>query len=310
MKAVITGATGAIGMALLQELVAREWDVLVLCRKDSTRAAQIPNNPHIRRADCSLAQMCTFEPNDDRYDVFFHLAWDGTIGDGRNDLYLQNKNVTYTLDAVELASRLGCHTFVGAGSQAEYGRVEGKLNSNTPAHPENGYGMAKLAAGQMSRLLCEQKGIRQVWARILSVYGPFEGERSMVMSTLLKLRRGEVPTFTKGEQIWDYLYSEDAADALIAMAEKGKHGGVYCLGSGAPQPLATYIEEIRDAVSPGAELALGAIPYAPGQVMYLCADLTELTADTGFVPKTPFREGIRKMVSWYDCTRLETKVRK
>ena len=205
MKAVITGATGAIGMALLQELVAREWDVLVLCRKDSTRVAQIPNNPHIRRADCSLAQMCAFEPTEERYDVFFHLAWDGTIGDGRNDLYLQNKNVTYTLDAVELASRLGCHTFVGAGSQAEYGRVEGKLNSKTPTHPENGYGMAKLAAGQMSRLLCEQKGIRQVWARILSVYGPFEGERSMVMSTLLKLRRGEVPAFTKGEQIWDYL---------------------------------------------------------------------------------------------------------
>ena len=247
--------------------------------------------------------MATYQPTDDEtYDVFFHLAWDGTIGEGRNDLYLQNRNVTYTLDAVKLASRLGCHTFVGAGSQAEYGRVEGKLNSKTPAYPENGYGMAKLAAGQMSRLLCEQKGMRQVWARILSVYGPFEGERSMVMSTLLKLRRGEVPAFTKGEQIWDYLYSEDAARALLAIAEKGKHGGVYCLGSGNPQPLSVYIEEIRDVVSPGSELALGAIPYSAGQVMYLCADLTELTNDTGFVPQTSFREGIRKMVEWYDCT--------
>ena len=146
--------------------------------------------------------------------------------------------------------------------------------------------------------------MRHVWARILSVYGPYEGERSMVMSTLLTLRRGEVPRFTKGEQVWDYLYSEDAARALVAMAEKGKHGAVYCLGSGEPQPLANYIWEIRDAVSPDAEIALGAIPYAPGQVMYLCADLTELTADTGFVPEVSFRDGIRRMVEWYDRERV------
>ena len=305
MKAVISGVTGAIGMALLKELTERRDEVLVLCRKESRRAAQIPSSPLIRRADCSLAEMRDYEPSEgERYDVFFHLAWDGTFGEGRNDLYLQNQNVAYTLDAVALAARLGCHTFVGAGSQAEYGRASGKLTSQTPTRPENGYGIAKLAAGSMSRLACERLGMRHVWTRILSVYGPFEGERSMVMSTLLALRRGEVPRFTKGEQVWDYLYSEDAARALVAMAEKGKHGAVYCLGSGDPKPLAEYIEAIRDAVSPGAPLALGAIPYAQNQVMYLCADLTELTEDTGFVPEVSFKEGIRRMVEWYDRKRV------
>lgn len=304
-KAVITGATGAIGMALIGELISRGVEITVFVRGDSARGDRIPSSPLVKKVECALDGLKTYAVSEgEQYDVFFHFAWAGTTGDARNDMFLQNKNVEYTLDAVALAEKLGCHTFVGAGSQAEYGRAEGKLHSQTPTRPENGYGMAKLAAGQMSRVLCEQKGIRQVWARILSVYGPYEGERSMVMSTLLKLRRGEIPTFTKGEQIWDYLYSEDAARALIAMAKKGKHGGIYCIGSGDPRPLAEYIQEIRAAVAPDAEVALGAIPYATGQVMYLCADLTELTADTGFVPKVSFTEGMKKMVEWYDRTHV------
>ncbi len=59
--------------------------------------------------------------------------------------------------------------FIGAGSQAEYGRVEGKLNSQVPAFPENGYGMAKLCAGQMTRIQCESWE-SDIWTRILSVY--------------------------------------------------------------------------------------------------------------------------------------------
>lgn len=72
----------------------------------------------------------------DKYDVFYHLAWAGTTGKARNDMYLQNENIKFTLDAVELASKLGCKVFIGAGSQAEYGRYEGRLTPDTPVFPE------------------------------------------------------------------------------------------------------------------------------------------------------------------------------
>ncbi len=301
MKVVMTGATGSIGMALIAELIKREIPTMVLCRGDSPRSAEIPDHPLIKKVNCSLADLATLDVSDDeRYDVFFHFAWEGTTGASRNDMMLQNRNVRYTLDAVELAHRLGCHTFIGAGSQAEYGRVEGKLRASTPAFPENGYGMAKLCAGQMSRVMCEQKGIRHIWARILSVYGPYDTTTSMVMSTISKLKNGEKPSFTAGDQIWDYLYSGDAAEAFMAMAEKGKHGSVYCLGSGDPKPLKEYILTIREEAAPHAEIGLGEVPYAPKQVMYLCADISALTEDTAFVPQTPFEEGIRKTVAWYE----------
>lgn len=300
-RAVITGATGAVGMALLEKLIEERTEVLVLCRKQSARAAQLPRHPLICRMEADLSDFSEMENTTGKeWDVFYHLAWSGTIGEQRNDTQLQMKNALYTLDAVRLAQRLGCHTFVGAGSQAEYGRVEGSLNENTPAFPETGYGVAKLAAGQMSRLLCGQLHMRHIWARILSVYGPYDGKQTMVTATIGKLLRGEKPSFTKGEQKWDYLYSKDAARALFLLGEKGRDGRTYCLGSGQAKPLYEYILQIREAIPEAAhaELGLGEIPYGPGQVMYLCADIALLTEDTGFLPEFTFAEGIRDTVEF------------
>ena len=51
------------------------------------------------------------------------MAWEKTYGNGRDDVAAQMKNIQYTLDAVELVKRSGCSAFIGAGSQAEYGRI-------------------------------------------------------------------------------------------------------------------------------------------------------------------------------------------
>lgn len=83
------------------------------------------------------------------------------------------------------------------------------------------------------------------WVRILSVYGPNDNAGSMVMSTVRKLKNGETPQFTKGEQKWDYLYSGDAARAFRLLAEKGQSGKVYVLGSGNVKPLSEYIYNAR-----------------------------------------------------------------
>lgn len=299
MKAVITGATGAVGMALISELTRNGIEVLVLCRPGSGRNARIKCGELVRMADCDLKDIKNYMPAEgEKYDVFFHFGWMGTTGAARNDMFLQNKNVEYTLDAVNLAHRFGCSVFIGAGSQAEYGRVEGKLSDTTPTNPEMGYGIAKLCAGRMSRIMCASLGIRHIWARILSVYGPYDGEISMVTSTLKKMLSGEEPECTPGEQIWDYMFSEDAARALLALAERGKDGGIYCLGSGKPAMLKEYIRKMRDAANPTCPLGLGKRPYAENQVMYLCADITKLKEDTGFEPSVSFEDGIAKTVKW------------
>ena len=148
----------------------------------------------------------------------------------------------------------------------------------------------------MTREYAHQLGMKHIWTRILSVYGPNDGAQSMVMSTIHKLQNGEIPQFTKGEQMWDYLYSGDAAVAFRLLGEKGSDGKVYVLGSGRVQPLAEYIRTIRDIVDSEGEIGLGAIPYSERQVMHLQADISELKKDVGFNPKTSFVDGIEKIV--------------
>ncbi len=297
-RVIITGATGAIGTALVDTLIKNNIEVLVLTRENSKRNDNIPEHPLVSIRYCSLDGLNELQNDTDKaYDVFYHFAWMGASGSGRHNMYMQNENVKYALDAVALAKRFGCHTFVGAGSQAEYGRVEGLLKPETPTFPEMGYGYAKLCAGQMTRDYAHQLGMKHIWVRILSVYGPNDGKQSMVMSTIDKLKAGEVPQFTKGEQMWDYLYSGDAAEAFRLLGNKGIDGKTYVLGSGQARPLAEYIETIRNVVSPDAEIALGAIPYAEKQVMYLCADVSDLQRDTGWTPKVSFEEGIYSIIA-------------
>ena len=296
----ITGCTGSIGTALISLCIEEGVEVYAFVRGNSKRIDRIPRHSLVNIVECDLSDIAAYDAEQcPQCDVFYHLGWGATIGGGRNDMPTQIDNIKYTIDAVSLAHRLGCHTFIGTGSQAEYGRYEGKLNADVPTNPENGYGIAKLAAGQMSRIECAKYDMKHIWTRILSVYGPGDSEMTMVSQLISKLLAGESPALTKGEQQWDYLYVDDAARALYLLGSKGRDGKIYCIGSGQVRPLSSYIEKIRDAVDPYAELELGALPYGEKQVMFLCADIDELTKDTGFVPQVEFEDGIRRTVEWW-----------
>ena len=298
-RAVITGPTGAIGTALCLELAKQGIRVFAVCRPDSRRMGAIPVHENITVVSCDAAELFrlnTLIP--EGADAFFHFAWAHTIGAGRNDMGAQIENIRYTIDAVRAAAALGCKVFLGAGSQAEYGRVEGVLRPDTPCFPENGYGMAKLCAGQMSRVEAQNLGIDHIWIRVLSVYGPGDGAATMISSVTRQLLAGQAPALTEGIQQWDYLYSGDAARAFYLAAKHGISGKVYPLGSGKAFPLKVYIQQLRDAVDPALPLGFGQIPYGPLQVMHLQADISALAEDTGFVPCTEFADGIRKTIQW------------
>lgn len=232
--------------------------------------------------------------------IFYHFAWSGTYGASRDDAVLQSQNIHYTLDAISLAARLHCTHFVGAGTQAEYGPVPDgeKLAPTTSTNPQTGYGIAKLAAGGLGKLYASQLGLHFSWVRIVSVYGPGDKPYCLTMSTIRALLKGEAVHFTGGGQQWDFLYCGDAARAFRLIGESGVDGQTYVLGSGRTIPLAEALTTLCHAVDPSARVGLGDLPYPPGQRMYLCADISKLTGDTGFVPTTTFAEGIQQTIQW------------
>lgn len=297
MKAVVTGASSMIASALIRLLVSQGHEVFALVRPDSKKLDNIikSDKVHIIEADVSGMLSAKTKIGCD-CDVLFHFAWCGTGGAMRNNAEIQQKNIQYTLDAVELAKELNCKAFVGAGSQAEYGRAESKFTPDTPCNPENEYGKAKLKAGIESRELARKLGIKHIWLRILSVYGVGDNDFTITVSSLKKLLNGETAEFTPAEQLWDFLYCDDAANAFYLAAAKGKNGAVYTLGSGEAKPLKDYIEIMQKYA--GGEIKIGALPYNENQVMYLCADISALTADTDFVPEIGYEEGIRRTINW------------
>ena len=186
-RAVVTGGTGVIGAALIGALASQNIEVLVLHNENSSRLGNIPTHPLIHLCPCSLSGLNIFNNiATSSYDVFFHLAWAGTIGEKRDDVYIQQDNVKFALDAVGVAKRLGCKVFVGLGSQAEYGVTEEKLKASTVTMPQSGYGMAKLCAGQMTRKYALQLEREHIWVRVHSVYGPYDSPATMIITTIDK----------------------------------------------------------------------------------------------------------------------------
>ena len=296
--ALVTGATGMLGATLVRTLLREKVRVFAVIRPNSAKRRNLPEAEEgltvIERDVSELETLTLPEP----VDAFFHFAWEGTYGEARNDSMLQERNVTNTLAAVRLAKKLGAAVFVGAGSQAEFGRSEDVLGPETPCRPENEYGRAKLRAGREGLALADRLGIDFIWTRVVSVYGPFDNDFTLISSAVRSLLSTGRFAATKGEQIWSYLYSEDAAEWFYRLAKSGKSGGVYLLSGTESRSLRSYLEELASAVGPDARIAFGEIPYRAGQVMKLSADVSKTVQETKYAPKTDFRTGVAKTIAW------------
>lgn len=297
-RIVLTGATSMLGVALIQECIKNKTEVFALLRPDSKKISRLPISNLIHIIPSELKHLENLKVENRGYDAFYHFGWTGTDKESRNDPDEQMMNIKYTLDAVRLAKRMGCCAFIGAGSQAEYGRVSDIISPSTAVNPDNSYGIAKYAAGQLSSILCKELGMKHIWTRIFSIYGLYDNEATMVMYSINQLIKEEKPFFTKSEQVWDYLYSEDAARAFYLIGVSGRDQSLYCIGSGKARPLIEYIKIIRDCIDERLQLGIGDIAYSPNQVMHLCADISNLVEDTGFYPEIDFREGIKRTISW------------
>jgi len=297
MKVAVTGPTGSIGSELVEALIGEGHEVIAIVRPGSNRIDNNPKSDLVSVIGCDISDYKSLFGKGD-CDLFYHLAWEGTTVSSRNDMEIQSKNIQYALDAVSLAKDWGAKKFVGAGSQAEYGPSDGPLASLTPIKPISAYGVAKYAAGRLCGLFCEDNSIDFNWSRILSTYGKNDSSGTLIRYVIDSLKAGKIPQLTRCEQVWDYIYSGDCARALIAIGERGIHGKTYIIGSGSARPLKDYVEDIRSIVNPESSVDYGVIDYYPDQPMMLCADISELTTDTGFVPQTSFKDGIKQIVAY------------
>lgn len=301
MRCFVTGANGFVGAYVLARLLEDGHEVSALVRQtsDLSRIRHLSSRLDFVTGD--LADPPSYKEGlvAAAPEVVIHLAWSGVTGSRRNDDDQVLGNVRASLDLFQIVRDAGCGVWVGLGSQADYGAHETILTEATPTTPDTAYGVAKLSVGLLTGKLAELAGMRHVWLRLLSTYGPMDDERHMITMVIRRLLRGERPQLTFGEQLWDYLYVEDAADAICRVAVDPRVCGIYNLCSGEGHTVRSVVERIGDLIDPALPLGFGEVAYRPDQVMHLLGSADKLRAATGWEPRISLDEGLRRTVDWY-----------
>lgn len=300
MRVFLTGATGFLGAHTLRILLERGHLVAALIRpgSDSWRldgfAGDFLQVSGTLDPDCDLqSALGSFAP-----EAVLHLAWDGVAGATRDDP-IQDRNVARTAASALLAADCGASTWIGVGSQAEYGPSSAIIDETHPCSPTTRYGQAKREAYAQAATICARAGVRCAWLRLFSSYGPMDHAHWMIPYLILQLLGRRRPALTGCEQKWDYLHGRDAARAIVATAEAPRAEGVFNLGSGQAYSLRGVVETIRDLIDPELPLGFGEVPYRSDQVMHLEAAIARLTEKTGWRPMIALDDGLDETVRWY-----------
>ena len=298
-KVIVSGANGFVGSAVCKELSSRGISVTAIIRNEESDIARLKDVNDLEIVYCDLGNLTALtsilKARD--YDCFYHFAWTGSAGSLRGDYKTQLNNVEYTCRAVEVAKELGCKRFVFAASIMEY-EIEATMKTTNVTSRSTLYSTSKITAEYMARILADDLGIEYVGGIISNIYGPGEMSPRLVNTTIRKLQGGEHCSFSAGEQMYDFIYIDDAAKAFYELGENAKSHRSYYIGSRNPRPLKEFLIKIRNVVSPDEVIGLGEIPFNGISLTYKEFDVDALYNDTGFLPSVSFEQGIKETAEW------------
>jgi nucleoside-diphosphate-sugar epimerase len=298
-RILVTGASGFVGAAVVRQLIDQGREVIALLRGNDVpwRLRDIWPRIQVIRADLTRLSEAASAIKLLRPQAVAHLAWEGVKGADRNHP-MQLNNVQASFELYRLAREAGAESFVGLGSQAEYGPCEGRITEATLTRPTTLYGATKLGTALALDRLALAEDFPFAWLRLFSTYGPTDEPNWLIPYVTRQLLARQRPALTSAEQVWDYLHVRDVAAAVVAVLDSQPRG-LFNLGSGQAVPLRTIIERVRDEVDASLPLGFGEVAYRPDQVMHLEADISALSAACGWRPTIDLASGIRETVDWF-----------
>ncbi len=304
MRIVITGATGFIGRYLTKRLLDAGEEVFVVVRPGSAGAGLLPESERLHRVEADLDHIEAAVLAVGRADGFLHLAWGGVNRREIDSPEVQARNIAGSLACVRAAAALGCSVFMDAGSRVEYGVTEERMQEDLPCHPINQYGRAKWEFYQKAKPLCERLGLTYYHLRFFSVYGYGDHPWSIISTLVRELPRGETVSLSACLHQWNFMYIEDAADAvyrLLARAEAERAAGepartwIVNVASRDTRQLRSFVEEIQELAGGRGRLEYGSFVQAKEGALSIRPDISRLERLTGgFREKYSFAQGIRE----------------
>lgn len=303
--AIVTGAFGFAGANLTEHLLDYGYKVYAIGRKGSAHNERFAESESLRKVLIDMEdydKICGYIDEDDIRSAeaiaLFHLSWGGQ----RDDFDAQRRNIDGSLLLLDSAQSIKEKCLksknmdvsirvVGIGSQAEYGVKSGLITEDLSLEPFSAYGSCKAAAYYLMESKARILGIDFIWGRIFSLIGKYEPEGRMLPDVVRKLAAGEKVSLSSCEQFWDYLDAGDAADAIIALFEKGVTGEVYNIANGDYDRLKNFV--VRAAKCVGADESLISYGNRANPFVSLEVSGEKIKKDTGWEPKVSFEESIK-----------------
>ena len=296
--AIVTGATGFVGRAVIYELVKNGINVLGVCRNINSK--KIINNRLVKYIECNVHDInkLTEKIPNNSYDTFYNFAWGGVDTVLRRDFETQFSNVRASLNCLKTAKEIGCKRFIGVGSIMEREIIDATLMNGIQPSTNYVYGASKFYAHMISLMKAVELDFDFIWAEITNAYGVGENSTRLINTTLKKIINDEKLEFTEAMQNYDFIYIDDVARAFYLIGMHGKPFKRYIIGSHNPKPLKEYLLTIKNTIAKNKKFEFGKIKYTglnlPLNAFY-CDDLKK---DTGFEAEIDFDKGIEITYEW------------
>jgi dTDP-glucose 4,6-dehydratase len=321
-RLLITGGAGFIGSAVVRLAIGRGYHVINL--DAMTYAANASN-----LASVDTSPLYVFEHADIRdraaLDIIFarhrpdcvmHLAAESHVDrsiDGPADFI--ETNITGTFNLLESARAHWTPTGKPAGfrfhhisTDEVFGSLgaDGQFTEDTAYDPRSPYSASKAASDHLVRAWGETYGLPIVLTNCSNNYGPFHFPEKLVPVAILNALHGRtIPVYGKGQNIRDWLYVEDHADALLLVLEKGQLGRSYNIGGENERRNIDLVQEIcrildrkRPKSTPYAD-QITFVTDRPGHDARYAIDPARIRDELGWRPSLTVEEGLEKTVQWY-----------
>ncbi len=293
MRAVVTGGAGFIGSSLVDALVARGDEVVVVDNLVSGKRENLNGAATLREHD--IREPFSLEPAD----VCFHLAAQADVQTSvQRPSYDAQVNVVGTANVLEAARGAGAQVVFSSTGGAIYGECARPAGEDYPLRPMSPYGIAKLCGEEYLRGWNRIHGSPHVALRFANVYGPRQDsglEGGVVAIFLERLARGqETAIYGDGEQTRDFVYVDDVVAALLAAV--GHAGGTFNVGTGVETAIAELHRVCRSVAAVEEEPRLEEARLGDVRRSILDASLAE--RELGWRAQTTLEEGLRETYAW------------
>jgi dTDP-glucose 4,6-dehydratase len=322
MKLLITGGAGFIGSAVVRLAIARGHRVVNL--DALTYAACLENlagvteNPLYAFEQADIRDRAALERIFAAHqpDAVMHLAAESHVDRSIDapGVFIET-NITGTYNLLEAArgywakaGKPDSFRFHHISTDEVYGSLgaTGQFTETTPYAPNSPYAASKAASDHLVRAWCETYELPVVLSNCSNNYGPFHFPEKLIPVIILNALAGEpLPIYGKGENVRDWLYVEDHADALLTVLQRGETGRSYNIGGENEvqnieivRMICAILDELRPAAHPYAEL-ISFVADRPGHDMRYAIDPTRIREELGWRPSVTLQEGLRKTVQWY-----------